>query len=120
MLSRPVAAFIAFVLFWAAFATHGQVANAPQATVATMDASHDLVALERDVGSIEERGAPDDSSAVSQLEGGGDLPEGVAPLAELSLPAPAAERPRPFAAASRQGPVLDGLRRPPRAGLSAA
>ena len=120
MLSRPVAVFIAFVLFCSAFATYGQGGTAAPASDGPIATFLDAGAPERDAGSAAEQEPSDDSSALSQPEGGTDSPEGIPQLADLTLPAPAMARPRPLDTAAWRAVTLDGLRRPPRAGLANA
>ena len=120
MLSRPFAVFIAFLLFCSAFATYGQVGTAAPASEAQIATFLDGSAPERDAGGPAEQEQLDDSSAASQPEGGTDSPEGVPQIADLTLAAPPAVHPRPRDAAAWRAPTLDGLRRPPRAGLLTA
>jgi len=121
MLSRPFAVFIAFVLSCSAFATYGQGGSAAPATEARVASFLlDPGAPEREAVGPAEEEPQDDSSAASQPEGGPDSPEGVPQIADLTLAAPPAVHPRPRDAAAWRAPTLDGLRRPPRAGLFTA
>lgn len=119
MHSRSAAFFIAFILFWSAFATYGQVV--PAAPLAGITGATTWTAASPQQ---EESGAADlqqeNESATAQAEGGADSPELIPHMPGSRMPALVMARPRPLDAASWRAPVLDGLRRPPRAGLPTA
>ena len=114
MHSRCAALFIAFILFWSAFATYGQAAPAVPPADAPAAASG-----QADSPQQEEHGAAEpsqeDGAALWQAEGGADSPELIPHLPGSRTPTLVMARPRPLDAAAWRAPVLDGLRRPPRA-----
>ena len=124
MPSRAAAVFIAFVLFWSAFATYGQARSpAPFGGVqAEVKGIADSAPPGQDLfGPAEQQPLSDDSTGQSEVEGGGaDSPELIQPLPDPRVPALAMARPRPHEAAAWRAPTLDGLRRPPRASLPTA
>ncbi|MBC7939368.1 MAG: hypothetical protein H7Z19_06310 [Chitinophagaceae bacterium] len=114
MLSRSVALFIAFVLFWSGFTTQEQalspasIAGAQVGMAMTGDSPrHDPS------GSVEDHHL-DDQPAQAQVEGGMDLPVLIQHPAEAQAPVLAMVRPIPHVMAVWLTPTLDGLRRPPR------
>ncbi|HEY5323349.1 MAG TPA: hypothetical protein VIK58_11025, partial [Caldimonas sp.] len=84
MPSRAAAVFIAFVLFWSAFATYGQARSpAPFGGVqAEVKGIADSAPPGQDLfGPAEQQPLSDDSTGQSEVEGGGaDSPELIQPL----------------------------------------
>jgi hypothetical protein len=120
MPSHFLALFVALFLSWSGFAAFEQgpspapVGAHPAAQLAGSASMHD----ERTIAAGHQ--SPDDSSTQLQVEGGTDLPDLVQHPAHGRLPSHGAIRPAPHPMAFWRTPVLDGLRRPPRAGLATA
>ena len=120
MPSRSAAVFIAFILFWSAFATFGQAGVAAPLVGAQAEAQSMADSPRRDATGASEQQQEDESAAASQAEGSADSPELIPHLPDPCVLALAMARPRPLEAAAWRAPALDGLRRPPRGSLPTA
>ena len=120
MFPRLAAVLIAFVLFGSAFASYGQACSEARLAQVQVEAILSADPAQRDDAGLAEQPHRDESTAASHIEGGGDFPEGLAPVVDPLGPAMPTARPRAPAATAWRAPTLDGLRRPPRGGLFAA
>ena len=121
MFSRLAAILIAWIVLGLPFASWGQVRSDAPPSAGQVEAVLSADPAQENQAGPADPELPDESTpASSELEGGSDLPEGVACLADPRLPALPMARPRPLAAAAWRAPTLDGLRRPPRAALLSA
>ena len=120
MPSHFLALFVALFLSWSGFAALEQgrspasVGGHPAEQLAEAAPTHDACSI------AVVHQSPDDSATLPQVEGGTDLPHLVQHPADARLASLGAVRPAPHRMAFWRTPVLDGLRRPPRAGLATA